>query len=92
MLGRVHGIAPSAEEVVVERQGHADVVRELAEARDRGVVNEVALRAFVRTRLEGDSLEEVAADEELTVRNLVLRRWRGERALRRHLDGLARAG
>lgn len=80
----------SAEDVVID--GDDFCVRQLVDARDRGLISSCALRAIVRTRLDGDSLEEAAAAEDLTVRNLVLRRWRGERALRRHLDPLGLAG
>lgn len=90
-LGEVAGIAPSAEDVVLERDDHDRVITQVADARRSGAVNEVALRAIVRTRLDGESLEAVAAAEDLSVRNLVLRRWRGERALRQHFD-LARTG
>jgi len=90
-LGDVSGTTPSAEDVVMERDAHDRVVGRVADARRSGVVNEVALRAIVRTRLRGESVEAVAAEEDLTVRNLVLRRWRGERALREHI-GLVRAG
>lgn len=78
------------EELVVQRDDSC--LKQLANARDRGLISSCALRAIVRSRIDDDSLEEVAADENLSVRNLVLRRWRGERALRRHLDPFALAG
>lgn len=81
----------SPEDIVVERE-ESEILKRIVEARDRGVISDCALRVIVRTRVHGDTLEEAAADEELTVRNVVLRRWRGERAIRRHLDDLPLAG
>lgn len=81
----------SPEEIVLEREP-SEVFQRVVDARDRGVISDCALRAIVRTRVQGDTLEATAADEQLTVRNLVLRRWRGERALRRHLEALPLAG
>lgn len=84
-------VADSAEDIVIARQ-ESELMRRIVDARDRGIVSDCAVRVIVRTRVAGDSLEEAAADEDLTVRNAVLRRWRGERALRRHLDALPLAG
>ena len=69
---------------MVERDG--SYLRHPVDARDQGLISHCALRVIVRTRIEGHSLEDMAQEEDLTVRNPVLRRWRGERALRRDLD------
>lgn len=68
----------SPEDVVVE----LDVFRQLARARREGLISGEELRAIVRTRVDGDAVRDVAADEQVTVRCLRKRRWRGENALR----------
>lgn len=70
--------APSPEEVVVGRA----VFDELTDARRRGVVSETALRVIIRTRIDGEPLVDVAADERLSSHACNLRRWRAERHLR----------
>lgn len=75
---RDHEQVRSPEEVVVE----LDLLRQLAWARRQGVVSSDELRAIVRTRIDGDRVRDVAADEQVTARCLRKRRWRGEKALR----------
>lgn len=58
------------------------VVDELHTARRAGVISEQALALIVRTRLHGELLAEIAAEEAVTVHRLAQRRWRAERRLR----------
>ena len=57
-------------------------VEEIAAAQRQGFVSAVVLEAIVRTRLGGESLAEVAADQGLETEVLCQRRWRAERRLR----------
>ena len=68
----------SPEDVVIE----LDLVRELDRARRRGLISAPEFRAIVRTRIVCDSPAEAAAQEDVTVRCLLKRRWRGERSIR----------
>ena len=67
----------------------SEVVSELAAARDEGVVDASALAVIVRTRLGGESLVDIAAEQGTTAARLAQRRWRAERRLRPRLVGLA---
>lgn len=69
---------PSAEEVVLGRL----VLDDLAAAQRNGVISARSLRLIIRTRLDGDSLDEVARDEQTNVHAITQRRWRAERRLR----------
>ncbi len=57
-------------------------VEEIAAAQRQGFVSAAVLEAIVRTRLGGESLAEVAADQGLDTEVLCQRRWRAERRLR----------
>ena len=70
--------APTPEEVVCGRA----VVEELAAARDRGMVSSAALAAIFRTRVDGESLAEVAEDMGMSADAMWRRRSRAERRLR----------
>lgn len=69
----------SAEEVVVGRV----IFEELATAHSAGVISADNLRLIVRTRVDGDELREVAAEQQADYDALNHRRWRAERLLRR---------
>jgi hypothetical protein len=58
------------------------VLDELCAARRDGVISDGALELIVRTRLDGESLGELAAERAVTVHRLAQRRWRAERRLR----------
>ena len=77
--------APSAETVVM----NGAVIAELADARVRGLVTDDALDLIVRTRLQGESLEAVAAERGCPVACLAQRRWRAEKSLRSCLQPMA---
>ena len=77
--------APSAEAIAVGRS----VVTELRAARDIGVITDDALDVIVRTRLEDEPLERVAAARGCTTTRLAQRRWRAERRLREWLPAVA---
>lgn len=67
------------DQVAVERS----VFDRLAVAQRDGVISDAARRLIIRTRIHGDTLPTVAADEGETVDALNQRRWRAERDLRR---------
>lgn len=69
---------PSAEDVVLGRI----VLDDLAAAQRNGVISARSLRLIIRTRLDGDSLDEVAREEQTNVHAITQRRWRAERRLR----------
>lgn len=83
---------PSAEDVHLRGSLDGEVARQVRDACDRGAVSEFAVRAIMRTRVDGESLEEAAAAEDVTARVLLLRRWRAERTLRGMIEPLALAG
>lgn len=70
--------ASSPEDQVIAALG----VEEIAAALHQGLVSAAMLEAIVRTRLGGESLAEVAADQGLETEVLCQRRWRAERRLR----------
>jgi hypothetical protein len=61
-------------------------LNELAAAQRAGVLSARSFRLIIRTRLEGDPLEEVAVEERVNVHALMQRRWRVERRLRALAD------
>ena len=69
---------PSAEDQALE----GFVFAELADAARIGIISPVALEAIVRTRVNDESLRDVAADQQMTVKALRHRRWRAENRLR----------
>jgi hypothetical protein len=77
--------SPSAESVAMSRS----VMSDLASARRDGFVDEDALDLIMRTRVVGESLDDLAADQGCTVTCLAQRRWRAERRLRAWLPPLA---
>ena len=85
--------SPSAEDEALRfDDGRAVALRRILAAGERGVVSDDVLRAILRTRLEGETVEEAAANECVSPRVLRHRRWRGERALRDRLARLPLAG
>lgn len=76
---------PSAESIAMSRA----VMSDLATARRDGVIDEDSLDLILRTRVVGESLDDLAADRECTVTCLAQRRWRAERRLRARLAPLA---
>lgn len=70
--------AQTPDEVVCGRA----VVEELAAARDRGMVSSAALATIFRTRVDGESLAEVAEDMGMSADAMWRRRSRAERRLR----------
>lgn len=58
------------------------LVEELDATRLAGVISPAVFRAIVRTRIGGERLAAVAADESLSPRKLGQQRWRAERRLR----------
>jgi len=73
------GQAPSAEEVVLSRQGIRD---DLVAAQRDGVISETALTLILRTRLDEIPLEVAAAEQQSTAAHANCIRWRAERRLR----------
>lgn len=71
--------APSAEEVFVGRV----IFEELATAESAGVISADTMRLIMRTRVDGDPLREIAAEQRAPYDALNHRRWRAERQLRR---------
>ncbi|HWL41516.1 MAG TPA: hypothetical protein VNQ73_01135 [Ilumatobacter sp.] len=57
-------------------------VAELGQACRDGVISDAALALIVRTRLGGEALADIAADEDVNVHRLAQRRWRAECRLR----------
>lgn len=82
-------LARSAEDEAVDRVAFDEFL-----AVQRRIVGDRGLRAVVRTRVAERSLEEVAADENISVQTLYVRRIRAEQQLARQhqLSQLARAG
>ena len=76
---------PSAEEVALQRTW----VGALAEARRSGAIGDIGVDLIYRTRVEGQSLAEVAADHHASVEWANCVRWRAECRLR---PALAEAG
>ena len=74
-------VEPSAEDIVVRRAVCDEIVRALC----AGAVSRSALRLIVRTRIEGESLTAVAAEQNVNPHALNQRRWRAERRLRPRL-------
>jgi hypothetical protein len=72
------GRARSAEDEAMDRVAFADLV-----AAQKQAVGSRNLRVVVRAHVEGVPLAELAAEEDLTVRALTMRRWRTEQKLAR---------
>lgn len=70
--------AEGVEETVVGRA----VLADLCGAHRDGVISDSAFALIVRTRLDGESLGDLAVEESVTVHRLAQRRWRAERRLR----------
>jgi len=66
------------EEAVVGRE----ILTDLCGAHRDGVISDSAFALIVRTRLDGESLSDLAVEESVTVHRLAQRRWRAERRLR----------
>ena len=58
------------------------LIEELAEAERAGVVTAPVLRLILRTRIGGEPLSAVAAEQRVDPQLLCQRRWRAERRLR----------
>ena len=58
------------------------LIEELAEAQRDGVITARALGVILRTRIGGERLAEVAAEQKVDPQVLCQRRWRAERRLR----------
>lgn len=59
------------------------LIEDLAGAQRAGVVSAPVLRVIMRTRIGGESLTDVAAEQHLDPQVLCQRRWRAERRLRK---------
>lgn len=70
--------AESAEDTVLA----GSALDELGRACRAGVITDTALALIVRTRLRGESLADIAAEEDVNVHRLAQRRWRAECRLR----------
>lgn len=68
----------SPEDLVVE----SDLLEQLRSARRRGLITGDEFRAIVLTRVQCEPIPDAAAAEQVNVRCLLKRRWRGERSLR----------
>lgn len=79
-------------EVIVDEDLRPELLSRILASGERGLISDDVLRAIVRTRLHGESIEEVAAQECVSARALRHRRWRGERVLRECLGHLPLAG
>ena len=79
-------VHPSPEEEVMHTH---NVVDRIVAIRRTGLVSDRTLHLIVRTRVSGESLDEIAAKTAVTARCLFARRKRGEMQLRRHLDPVA---
>ncbi len=77
-VGEGDEFEPSAEEVVLS----GSVTDELAAIRRSRLISERSLRLIVRTRLEGEELDEVARSEGVSKHAINQRRLRAERRLR----------
>ena len=69
---------PSAEDVVLSRS----VTDELAAIRDSRLISERSLSLIVRTRLDGEELQDIADDEGVSKHAITQRRLRAEHRLR----------
>lgn len=82
------GVARSAEDEALDRVAFDELL-----AAQRRVVGDWGLRAVVSTRVAGRSLAEVAAEENISVQTLYVRRIRAERRLAlQDFSQLARVG
>lgn len=82
----VPGTAFSSSEDEIMARLH---IPEIAAARRDGVISDSSLRLVVRTRVADEPLEDIAAEENVTVHCLMTRRSRAERQLRAYLEPVA---